>query len=122
MTTLVRPAKKGFRRVQLATGKQHIVHVRGKDVIVAEKRMLLDEGHNGLAIFGPQLVLKQGTRLQQGTASFEGLIHRIVAMRMAGTGLVVSPKLPVEVQRIQGLRFRLSSLSVKRIMREVGKL
>ncbi len=63
MTTLVLPTKKGFRRVQLAIGKEYMIHIRDKDVIVTQKRMLIDKRQDSLAIFGPLLVMEQGTRL-----------------------------------------------------------
>lgn len=74
--------KKRFCRIQLAILKQHIVHVRGKDVIVTQKCMLLDKGQDGLAIFAPLRVVEEGTCLQQGGAGFECFIHRIVAAWM----------------------------------------
>ena len=43
-------------------------------------------------------------------------------MGIAVTGLVIGPKLAVEMRRIQVQRFRFGSLLIKRIMREVGEV
>ena len=40
-------------------------------MIMTEKGMLLDKGQDGLAIFAPLPVFEEGTRLQQGSASFD---------------------------------------------------
>src|SRR6266700_5346387 len=107
MTTLVLPTKKGFRRVQLAIRKKYMIHIGGKDVGVTEKRVLLDKGQNSLAIPGPLLVVEQRTRLQQGTPSFEGLVHRIVAAWMSAAWLIVSTNRAGEALRIQEHHFGL---------------
>src|SRR6266699_2477352 len=116
MTTLVLPTKKGFRRVQLATLKEDMIHVRDKDVIVTQKRMLIDKRQDGLAIPGPLLVVEQGTRLQQGTPGFECLVHRVVAAWMGAACFIIRANRAVEALRIQEHHFGLRGVLVKRIV------